>query len=126
MGWWSPWESSIRSEVATLHRAFLSQCPECRSDEADAGRGNDAQAIHASEDLAAAMEKVEAVCIKLKGLKLKEAAKKIQESIGETFTYYAFPVNIESGSERTMPWSESCGRFEAHQSRGAFPTVTRR
>jgi len=66
------------------------------------------KAIHASEDLPAAMEKAEAVCIKLKGLKLKEAAKKIHESIGETFTYYDFPrehrfrIRTNNALERIM------------------------
>jgi transposase-like protein len=49
------------------------------------------KAIHASEDRAAAIEKTEAVCLKLEGLKLREAAKKISQSILETLTYYEFP-----------------------------------
>jgi len=66
------------------------------------------KAIHASGDLAAAMEKTKAVCIKLKGLKLKEAVRKIQESIGGTFTYYAFPrehrvrIRTNNAPERIM------------------------
>jgi len=66
------------------------------------------KAIHASEDLAAAMEKTEAVCIKLKGLKLKEGARKIQETIRETFTDYAFPrehrvrIRTNNALERIM------------------------
>ena len=44
----------------------------------------------------------------MKGLKLKEAAKKIEESIGETFTYYAFPrehrvrIRTNNALERIM------------------------
>lgn len=49
------------------------------------------KAIHASEDRSAAIEKAEAVCVKLEGVKLREAAKKIRQSIVETFTYYEFP-----------------------------------
>ena len=66
------------------------------------------KAIHASEDLVAVLEKAETVCIKLKSLKLKEAARKIQESIGETFTYYAFPhehrvrIRTNNALERIM------------------------
>ena len=45
------------------------------------------KAIHASEDKKAALEKAEAVYVKLEAMKLKEAAKKIQDSIAETLTY---------------------------------------
>ncbi len=54
------------------------------------------KAIHASEDKAAAQEKAEQVCEKLEGLRLREAAKKIRESIGETLTYYDFPQEHRS------------------------------
>jgi putative transposase len=50
------------------------------------------KAIHASEDKEAAMEKADQVCQKLEDMKLKEAAKKIRDSIGETLTYYDFPM----------------------------------
>ena len=66
------------------------------------------KAIHSSEDLGTAVEKTEAVCIKLKGLKLKEAAKMIRESIEKMFTYYAFPrenrvrIRTNSALERIM------------------------
>lgn len=50
------------------------------------------KAIHASEDKDAAIEKAEQVCQKLEDMKLKEAAKKIRESNGETLTYYDFPM----------------------------------
>jgi len=50
------------------------------------------KAIHASEDRDAAIEKAEAVYGKLETLKLREAAKKVRESIGETLTYYDFPL----------------------------------
>ncbi len=66
------------------------------------------KAIHASEDRAAAIEKAEAVCLKLEGLKLKEAAKKIHQSILETLTYYEYPrehrvrIRTNNALERIM------------------------
>jgi transposase-like protein len=50
------------------------------------------KAIHASEDKKAAIEKAESVYAKLVAMKLTGAAKKIQESIVETLTYYDFPM----------------------------------
>jgi putative transposase len=50
------------------------------------------KAIHASEEKEAATEKTAQVCQKLEDMKLKEAAKKIRKSIGETLTYYDFPM----------------------------------
>ena len=49
------------------------------------------KAIHASEDWEAANEKARAVIKKLKKQKLTQAAKKIEDSIHETLTYYDFP-----------------------------------
>lgn len=49
------------------------------------------KAIHAQEDKAAALEKAKAVVIKLREMKLKEAAKKVENSIAETLTYMGFP-----------------------------------
>jgi len=49
------------------------------------------KAIHASEDREAADEKVRSVIKKLKQQKLTQAAKKVEESIHETLTYYDFP-----------------------------------
>ena len=49
------------------------------------------KAIHAQEDKAAALEKAKAVVIKLREMKLKEAAKKVENSIAETLTY-GFPA----------------------------------
>lgn len=78
------------------------------------------KAIHISEDLSAAIGKAEAVCLKLKGLKLKEAAKKIPESDGETFTYddipreHRVPITTNTGADHA-------GDSEAYQSRGCIP-----
>jgi transposase-like protein len=49
------------------------------------------KAIHASEDRDAAQEKAAAVVKKLKAQKLYQAAKKVNDSIDETLTYYDFP-----------------------------------
>lgn len=49
------------------------------------------KAIHAQESLAAAREKARAVAESLRQMKLKEAAKKLEDSIEETLTYYNFP-----------------------------------
>ncbi len=49
------------------------------------------KAIHAQESKKAAREKANAVAEELKAMKLKEAAKKVEDSIEETLTYYDFP-----------------------------------
>ena len=49
------------------------------------------KAIHAQESRSAALEKARKVAADLRAMKLKEAAKKIEDSIEETLTYYAFP-----------------------------------
>ena len=51
------------------------------------------KAIHAQEDKAAASEKARAVASKLREMKLKEAAKKVEDSIEETLTYMDFPAS---------------------------------
>jgi transposase-like protein len=50
------------------------------------------KAIHACEDRAAARDKANAVIDKLRGMKLKEAAVKIEDAIDETLTFYGFPA----------------------------------
>ena len=49
------------------------------------------KAIHAQESRPAAQEKAEAVIAELRRQRLTHAAKLIEESIGETLTFYAFP-----------------------------------
>lgn len=49
------------------------------------------KAIHAQENKKAAREKAKIVIAELKNMKLKEAAKKVEEGIEETMTYYDFP-----------------------------------
>lgn len=49
------------------------------------------KAIHAQEDREAAEEKVLAVVKKLKKIKMREAAKIVEQGAAETLSYYAFP-----------------------------------
>ena len=49
------------------------------------------KAIHAQESKKAAREKAKAVVAELKDMKLKEAAKKVEDGIEETLTYCDFP-----------------------------------
>ena len=80
------------------------------------------KAIHAQESKKAAREKAAAIVAELQGMKLKEAAKKVSESIDETLTYYDFP------SEHWMKiWTnntiEGLNREIRHRTRvvGTFP-----
>ena len=49
------------------------------------------KAIHAQESKKASREKVKAVVAELRAMKLKEAAKKVEDGIEETLTYCDFP-----------------------------------
>lgn len=49
------------------------------------------KAIHASEDLEAAHEKARSVEVKLRDMKLHQAADILQQGIAETLSYYTFP-----------------------------------
>ena len=49
------------------------------------------KAIHAQESKKASREKVKAVVAELRAMKLKETAKKIEDSVEETLTYCDFP-----------------------------------
>ena len=49
------------------------------------------KAIHVQESKRASLEKAKAVVETLKEMKLKEAAKKIEDSVEETLSYTAFP-----------------------------------
>jgi putative transposase len=49
------------------------------------------KAIHSQEDRQAAEEKAAAVVKKLKGMKLSQAAKLVEQSVSETLSYYDFP-----------------------------------
>ena len=50
------------------------------------------KAIHAQEDKKAARDKAAQVVKKLKDMKLAAAAKKVEEDVDETLTYYDFPA----------------------------------
>lgn len=66
------------------------------------------KAIHAQEDAVSAREKAAAVAEKLRGMKLSEAAKKVETGIEETLTYMRFPsehwtrIRTNNGIERIM------------------------
>ena len=66
------------------------------------------KAIHAQEDLESARQKASAVVVKLRAMKLKEAAKKIEDGIEETLTYMSYPrshwvkIRTNNGIERVM------------------------
>ena len=49
------------------------------------------KAIHAQESKRAAREKAKAVVEELRSMKLKEAAKKVEDGIEETLTHCDFP-----------------------------------
>jgi len=49
------------------------------------------KAIHAQEDRTAASAKAKEVASKLEKMKLGKAAKLVQDAVGDTLTYYAFP-----------------------------------
>jgi putative transposase len=50
------------------------------------------KAIHAQEDIASAREKAKAVAVKLREMKLPEAARKVEQGVDETLTYMHFPM----------------------------------
>lgn len=66
------------------------------------------KAIHAQEDRDAAMKKAEDVVGKLIAMKLKKAADKLKECIGETLTYMSYPrehwtrIRTNNGIERLL------------------------
>ncbi len=66
------------------------------------------KAIHAQENREAAQTKADAVVAEMRAEKLGKAADLIEESIGETFTFYAFPdahwikIRTNNPLERTM------------------------
>ena len=54
------------------------------------------KAIHAQESKKAAREKAKAVVAQLREMKLKEAAKKVEDSVDETLTTAIFRPNLDS------------------------------
>jgi len=60
------------------------------------------KAIHARESKTAVREKAKSVVEDLKAMKLKEAAKKLEDGIEETLTHMGFPMNTRQEFEPTM------------------------
>ena len=52
------------------------------------------KAIHAQESKATALAKARDVVNTLRSMKLKEAAKKVEDGVEETLTYTAFPFEL--------------------------------
>ena len=66
------------------------------------------KAIHAQEDLESAREKAKLVIEKLKGMKLPEAASRLEKGLEDTIAYMNFPrkhwikIRTNNGLERIM------------------------
>ena len=67
--------------------------------------------IHAQENKKAAREKAKAVVEQLHSMKLKEAAKKVEDGIEETLTYCDFPSEHWTRIRRVL---EIAGEYEAN------------
>ena len=80
------------------------------------------KAIHAQESKEAAQEKAASIAAKLREMKLLSAAKKVEESVGETLTYMDFPTEHWSWI-RTNNLTERVNREIRRRTRaiGAFP-----
>ena len=80
------------------------------------------KAIHTQESKKAAREKAKAVIAELREAKLREAAKKVEDGIEETLTYYDFPSEHWSRI-RTNNVIERLNREIRRRTRvvGAFP-----
>ena len=80
------------------------------------------KAIHAQESKEAAQEKATSIAAKLREMKLLSAAKKVEESVGETLTYMDFPTEHWSRI-RTNNLTERVNREIRRRTRaiGAFP-----
>ena len=80
-------EAKYQRCVVHFYRNVFSVTPRTKTREVAAML----KAIHAQENKEAAREKARAVAQKLREMKLKEAAKKVDDSIEETLTYMDFP-----------------------------------
>ena len=67
------------------------------------------KAIHAQENKRVARAKTKAVVEELRSMKLKEAAKKVEDGIEETLTYCDFPASTGLASAPTMSLRGSTG-----------------
>lgn len=80
-------ESKYQRCTVHFYRNVFSVTPRSKAKEVAAML----KAIHAQESREAALEKAQAVIKKLREMKLKEAAAKVENSIHETLTYMDFP-----------------------------------
>lgn len=80
------------------------------------------KAVHAQESKKAALEKIESIAAQLKEMKLNQAAKLVEEGMGETLSYYEFPCE-HWGRIRTNNPLERINKEIRRRSRvvGAFP-----
>jgi putative transposase len=80
------------------------------------------KAVHSQESKEAALEKAASVAKKLREMKLHAAAKKVEDSIGETLTYMDFPTE-HWNRIRTNNLTERVNREIKRRTRaiGAFP-----
>ena len=78
-------------QMPALHRAFLPQCFLRCAQIQGQDRGENAWAIHTQESKKASREKAKAVVAELRAMRLKEAAKKVEDGIEETLTYCDLP-----------------------------------
>lgn len=80
-------ETKYQRCVVHFYRNVFSVTPRAKSREV----ATMLKAIQAQENKEAAREKAQAVAQKLREMKLKEAVKKVEDSIEETLTYMDFP-----------------------------------
>ena len=78
-------------QIPALHGAFLPQRFLCCAQSKVKIVAKMLKAIHAQESKKASREKAKAVVAELRAMKLKEAAKKVEDGIEETLTYCDFP-----------------------------------
>lgn len=71
------------------------------------------KAIHAQESNAAALVKARDVVTAFREVKLKEAAKKVEDGVEKPLPTPPSPLSIGRGSALTMPLNASTGRFDA-------------
>ena len=97
-------ESKFQRCVVHFYRNIFSVTPLSKSKEVVAML----KAIHAQEDLESAREKAKLVIEKLKGMKLPEAASRLEKGIEDTIAYMNFPrehwvkIRTNNGLERIM------------------------
>ena len=97
-------ESTFQRCVVHFYRNIFSATPLSKGKEVAAML----KAIHAQEDLESAREKAKLVVQKLKGMKLPEAASRLEKGLEDTIAYMNFPrehwvkIRTNNGLERIM------------------------